>query len=171
MKNLKFINKLIYLVNALVATMLLLSYVLPYFPPKKFAILSVLSLGVPFLILINVLFCVYWLIKLKKQCILSLVVLVIGYFTLGSFYKFTSSGIEPEKNDLSVMNYNVRLFNIYNWIPEKGIEVQAVDFIKSKLSLLIPPIAYTGTLEFSHISFKKLIPRPGNPFLQLVSNI
>ncbi|MEO8934706.1 MAG: endonuclease/exonuclease/phosphatase family protein [Xanthomarina sp.] len=132
MRNLKFIDKLIYLVNALMATMLLCSYVLPYFPPKKFAILSVLSLGVPFLILINVIFFIYWLIKLKKQLILSFVVLIIGYFSLGSFYKFTSSGIEPLKADFTVMNYNVRLFNIYNWIPEKGIETQAVNFIKSK---------------------------------------
>src|SRR5690554_8218519 len=85
MKNLKLIDKLIYVVNALVATMLLLSYVLPYFPPKTFALLSVLSLGVPFLILTNVLFFIYWLIKLKKQLILSLLVLTIGYFTLGSF--------------------------------------------------------------------------------------
>ncbi|HLV39301.1 endonuclease/exonuclease/phosphatase family protein [Xanthomarina sp.] len=132
MKNLKLIDKLIYVVNALVATMLLLSYILPYFPPKNFALLSVLSLGVPFLILTNVLFFIYWLIKLKKQLILSFVVLTIGYFTLGSFYKFTSSDVEPDKSDLSVMNYNVRLFNIYNWIPEKGIEIQAVDFIKAK---------------------------------------
>ncbi|MCX7550030.1 endonuclease/exonuclease/phosphatase family protein [Xanthomarina sp. F2636L] len=132
MKNLKLIDKFIYVINALVATMLLLSYVLPYFPPKTFALLSVLSLGVPFLILTNVLFFIYWLIKLKKQLITSLVVLIIGYFTLGSFYKFSSSDLEPDKTDLSVMNYNVRLFNLYDWIPEKGIETKMVDFIKSK---------------------------------------
>lgn len=132
MKQLKFIDKVIYVVNALVATMLLLSYLLPFFPPKNFALLSVLSLGVPFLILTNVLFFVYWLIKIKKQLILSLVVLTIGYFTLGSFYKFSSSNAEPDPTDLSVMNYNVRLFNIYDWIPEKGVETQLVNFIKTK---------------------------------------
>ena len=91
MKNLKLIGKLIYAINALVATMLLLSYVLPYVPPKTFSLLSVLSLGVPILIVANVLFFIYWLIKLKKQLILSLFVLIIGYFAFGSFYKFSSS--------------------------------------------------------------------------------
>ena len=67
MKNLKLIDKIIYLVNGLSAFVLLLSYILPLAPPKTFALLSVLSLGVPFLIVVNVLFLMYWLIKLKKQ--------------------------------------------------------------------------------------------------------
>ncbi|WP_417289685.1 endonuclease/exonuclease/phosphatase family protein [Corallibacter sp.] len=132
MKGLKFIDKLIYLVNALVATMLLLSYILPFFPPKTFAVLSVLSLGVPFLILVNVLFFLYWLVKLKKQLMLSLVVLVIGYFSFGSLYKFSTSedNTKDQSTLLSVMNYNVRLFNVYDWIPENGIETKMVNLIK-----------------------------------------
>lgn len=160
MKNLKFTEKLMYVINAFVATMLLLSYVLPYFPPNKFALLSVLSLGVPFLILTNVLFFIYWLIKLKKQFILSLVVLIIGYFTLGSFYKFTSSGALPGKTDLSVMSYNVRLFNLYNWIPEKGIETKIVDFIKSKAPDVLSLQEYHPhkniNLSFYKYKFEKL---------------
>lgn len=160
MKDLKLIDKLIYLVNALVAIMLLLSYVLPYFPPKNFALLSVLSLGVPFLILTNVFFFIYWLIKLKKQLFISLVVLTIGYFTLGSFYKFSSSDVEPAKSDLSVMNYNVRLFNIYEWIPEKGIETQMVEFIKSKSPDVISLQEYHPhkniDLSFFKYKFEKL---------------
>ncbi|WP_298534388.1 endonuclease/exonuclease/phosphatase family protein [uncultured Algibacter sp.] len=31
---------------------------------------------------------------------------------------------------MRVMNYNVRLFNLYEWIPEKGIETKIIDFIK-----------------------------------------
>lgn len=132
MKNLKFIDKIIYLINALVAFMLLLSFVLPLVPPKAFPILSVLSLGVPFLILINVLFFLYWLIKLKKQLLISFVILVIGYFSFGSLYKFTSSNETISSEQLSVMNYNVRLFNIYDWIPEKGTETKIINFIKEK---------------------------------------
>ncbi|WP_417858457.1 endonuclease/exonuclease/phosphatase family protein [Xanthomarina gelatinilytica] len=160
MKNLKLFDKIIYMVNALVATMLLLSYVLPYFPPKTFALLSVLSLGVPFLILTNVLFFIYWLIKLKKQLILSLLVLTIGYFTLGSFYKFSSSDVEPETSDLSVMNYNVRLFNLYEWIPEKSIETKMVDFIKTKAPDILSLQEYHPhkniDLSFFKYKFEKL---------------
>lgn len=132
MKNLKLIDKIIYLINGLLAFMLLISYCLPLVPPKTFPVLSVLSLGVPFLIIINAIFFLYWLIKLKKQLLISLLVLVIGYFSFGSLYKFSSSDYEKSEEDLKVMNYNVRLFNLYNWIPEKDIVGKMTDLIKDQ---------------------------------------
>jgi len=131
MKNLKFFEKVVFFLNSIVAFLLLLSYVLPHVPPKTFATLSVLSLGVPFLILLNVLFFVYWLFKVKKQLILSLFVIAIGYFLFGSFYKFSNSE-KVTDSSLSVMNYNVRLFNLYDWIPEKDIQTKLTNFVKKE---------------------------------------
>lgn len=130
MKNLKFIEKIIYFLNAISATVLLISYILPSIPPKSLSLFSVLSLGVPFLLLINVLFFLYWLVKVKKQLILSLVVLFIGYFCFGSLYKFSTSTTNENKTRLSIMSYNVRLFNLYEWIEEKHLETKIEDFIK-----------------------------------------
>ena len=132
MKKLSFINKIIYFINVVFAILLLLSYVLPFTPPKTFSVLSVLSLGVPFLILSNTLFFLYWLIKLKKQMILSFVILLVGYISFGSLYKFTSSKSNENAQNLKVMNYNVRLFNLYKWIAEDSIENNIVDFIKAE---------------------------------------
>ena len=132
MKKLGFINKIIFLFNSVVATMLLLSYVLPFVAPKTFSILSVLSLAVPILIILNILFVIYWLLKVKKQLFLSLVVLLIGYNYVGSLYKFSSSKDVADDNNMSIMNYNVRLFNLYEWIPEKNVETSIVDLIKKE---------------------------------------
>ncbi len=128
----RFFDKIIYLVNAILATLLLLSYLLSLLPPKTFSILAVLNLGAPFLILANALFFLYWLVKVKRQLLLSLVVLLIGYLFYGSLYRFSSSKYTEGDNNLKVMNYNVRLFNLYDWIPEKGIETKIVDFIKEQ---------------------------------------
>lgn len=130
MKNLSFINKFIFFINSVVATMLLLSFVLPYVPPKTFSILSVLSLAVPILIILNILFVIYWLLKLKKQLLLSLVVLVLGFNYVSSLYKFSSSKDIQDANNLSIMNYNVRLFNLYDWIPEDNVEKSIENLIK-----------------------------------------
>ncbi|WP_298239054.1 endonuclease/exonuclease/phosphatase family protein [uncultured Algibacter sp.] len=132
MKKLSFINKIIYSINACVAILLLLSYALPFLPPKTFSVLSVLNLGVSFLIITNVLFFVYWLVKLKKQFILSFVILLIGYFFFGSLYKFSLSENIESTGNFKVMNYNVRLFNLYDWIPEKGVETKIIDLIKTE---------------------------------------
>ena len=114
MKKLNFIDKIIYFLNAVVAAILLLSYILPYIQPKNFSLLSVLSLAVPILLLINAIFLLYWLLKVKKQLLLSLIVLLLGYNYVISLYNFSSSKSEEIANTISIMNYNVRLFNIYN---------------------------------------------------------
>lgn len=132
MKKLKFIDKILYLINGILATLLLLSYVLPFLPPKAFSLLSVLGLGVAFLILINALFFLYWLVKLKKQLLLPFSVLFIGYLSFGTLYKFSSSTKIESPDNFKVMNYNVRLFNLYQWIDEDGIGTKAVDLIKSE---------------------------------------
>lgn len=134
MKELHFIDKIIFVFNTILAAVLLMSFILPFLPPKTFSQLSVLSLGVPFLIMLNVLFFLYWLLKVKKQLVVSLVVLTIGYVFYGSMYKFSSSEDSSSNagDAFKVMNFNVRLFNLFNWIKEKDVDLKIVDFIKSE---------------------------------------
>ena len=132
MKKLSFLEKVVYFLNTVAATVLLLSYVLPYVEPKNFSLLSVLSLAVPILIILNVLFLLFWLLKVKKQLILSLIVLFIGYLILPKLYKFSSSDSEEVENTISLMNFNVRLFNIYNWIDKPNLELDIYNMIAEK---------------------------------------
>lgn len=132
MKNLKGFDKLIFVINSLMAFALLLSYVLPYMAPNQFAFLSVLSLAVPALIIINILFAVYWLLNVKRQLLLSLLVLVIGYNYVFSLYKFSSSKKVDDSQNISIMNYNVRLFNVFDWIKDTNVKQDISDFIAEK---------------------------------------
>ncbi|MBO6606347.1 endonuclease/exonuclease/phosphatase family protein [Psychroserpens sp.] len=132
MRKLKGLEKLVYVINSLMAFALLLSYILPYFEPKKFAFLSVLSLAVPALIILNILFLIYWLLKVKRQLLLSLIVLAIGYNHVFSLYKFSSSTNIEDAHNLSVMNYNVRLFNVFNWIEDDNLKGDMNTFLNEK---------------------------------------
>lgn len=129
MKKLSFINKVIYFFNSIAAATLLISYVLPYVEPNNFALLSVLSLAVPILLVLNILFVVYWLLRVKKQLLLSLIVLLLGYSYLGLLYKFSSSKHIESDHNIAIMNFNVRLFNLYDWIDTPNLESDIVDFI------------------------------------------
>jgi len=131
-KKLKLFDKLAFFINSIVAFLLLLSYVIPNVAPKKFAFISVLSLAVPILIIINILFFVYWLLKVKKHLLLSLIVLTIGFTYLGSLYKFSSSKDIDDSDNISVMSYNVRLFNLYEWIEEKDVPAKINSFIEEQ---------------------------------------
>ncbi|WP_239000302.1 endonuclease/exonuclease/phosphatase family protein [Hyunsoonleella ulvae] len=63
---------------------------------------------------------------------LSLVVLAIGYFSFGSLYKFSSSKQVASNTNFKVMNYNVRLFNLYKWIEKDSVEIKIIDLIREE---------------------------------------
>lgn len=132
MKNLSFFNKFVFALNSCFAILLLGSYLLPFVFPKSFPSLAVLSLTMPVLIVCNLLFVVYWALMLKKQLLLSLVVLLLGYVHILSFYNFTGSNLPIKPSTFSVMSYNVRIFNKYDWIPKKNIDQKIKDFIRKE---------------------------------------
>ncbi len=130
MKNLNLIDKILFIANSISALVLLVSFSSYYISPQTIAFISVISLCVPVLILINLAFVVYWLIKLKRQFLLSTIVLIIGFQYVSSFYCFTE-----KKNfladDIKIMSYNVRLFNMFKWINEDNVEEKMYKFIDS----------------------------------------
>lgn len=133
MKKLSWVDKILFLLNSLLAATLLLSNLLPYLSPKTFGIVAVFSLAVPVLIVLNILFVVYWALKLKKQFLVSTLVLLIGFNQLNLLYKIAEKEVLMT-DDLKVMSYNVRLFNIYKWKKEGKEETLKLvsDFIESK---------------------------------------
>ena len=128
----KLVNKIIFLINSIAAFALLMSYLLPYVSPKTFPLLSVLSLGVPVLIIINVLFVLYWVILLHRKVLLSLIVLVFGISHISSLYKLKGKSSEEIVSTLSFLSYNVHSFNRFKWIDSDVIPQDISSLIKEE---------------------------------------
>jgi len=131
LKRLNFFDKIVFLLNSIVATSLLLSYILPYLPPKSFSALAVLGLAVPFLLLVNLIFVLYWLLQLKRPCILSAVVLLIGFSHIKSSFNFKSDNL-TDGDGVTIMSYNVHLLNLYHWINKNNVPSEVQTFIKTQ---------------------------------------
>ncbi|MEC7771557.1 MAG: endonuclease/exonuclease/phosphatase family protein, partial [Bacteroidota bacterium] len=131
MKNLSFINKIIFVLNTLFALVLAVALLVPYVPTKYISSLSVISLVVPILVLINLVFVTYWLFKKKRNFLLSASLLVLWYLFLGPFYKFSGNDkVEvKEEQDLSIMSFNVRGFNKFGWIDNPNLDDEIVSLI------------------------------------------
>lgn len=115
----RFLNNMIYWGNLLAAFLLLISFALPYLSPKNFPTLSLLSLIVSLLIIVNILFAIYWAIQLRRRFFISFTVLFISYFYFNVFFEMSSEAdISEYKNTLNVLSYNVRLFNAYEKSPK-----------------------------------------------------
>ena len=123
MKRSGFLEKIIYWSNAIAALLLLLVFLISYLPPKSFPTLSLLTLAVFPLLLINLMFGLYWILRLKRRAIISFLVLALGYIMFGAYYKL-GGGQDAGTDELSVMSFNVRLFNAYE--EEPGEEVGGV---------------------------------------------
>ena len=128
MKKESLFNKLLFFINSVFAVLLLLSFILPYISPKAFSVFAVISLFAQILFIGNLLFLFYWILKLKKQLLLSALVLVIGWLISAPFYKFSNEK-EAKNNDLKVMSYNVRMFNFYKWNSDTDLAQKTFDFI------------------------------------------
>lgn len=144
------LDKLLFAINSILAASLLISYLLPFVSPTKFSLLALLSLTVPFLIVLNVLFSIYWLLKLKKYFLLSGVILAIGFGYVSNFYKISEKKVFLN-DDVKVMSYNVRMFNHYNWNDDKTLDQKAFDFIADKAPDIL---SLQEFYESDKISFK-----------------
>lgn len=139
------INKIVYCINIVAAIFLVVSFILPYISPKQFPTLSLLSLAVSPLIIINIFFVVYWLVQLKKRLLLSLLVLLIAHFHFNSFFEFSSeNNNETYNNSIRVLTYNVRLFNAY----EKDPKTDASQFISKLIKEQLPDVIFVQ--EYFH---------------------
>lgn len=132
MKNLSWLNKIAFFFNIVLMILTFLAYILPFLAPKMFPFLSVLTLILPLMLILNIVFLCYWAIQLKKQVLLSAVVLLIGITFFNKFYKFSGKDLIVEDNDFSVMSYNVRLFNVFEWMSKQNIPEDIADFIASQ---------------------------------------
>ena len=132
MKGLSWFNKVMFFFNIVLTVLTFVAYVFPFLAPKWFPFLSVLSLVLPFFLILNGLFFLYWFIQFKKQMFLSGLVLLMGITFVNKFYKFSETNLPENEKDFIVMSYNVRLFNLFDWIPYRDITNEIRTFINEK---------------------------------------
>ena len=132
MKNLSWFNKGMFFLNIVLILVTFIAYALPFLAPKSFPILSVLTLFMPVFFVLNALFFVYWALQFKKRLILSGLVLLLGITFINKFYKFSAPTFTVEEKDFTVMSYNVRLLNVFQWIDRNDVPSDIVNFVNEK---------------------------------------
>ena len=121
-----------FLLNVVLTLSTFIAYVLPFLAPKVFPILSVLTLFMTLFFILNGLFFIYWGIQFKKRMILSGLVLLMGITFINKFYKFSVKEYPETENDFTVMSYNVRLFNVFEWLDRDDVPENILAFINDK---------------------------------------
>ncbi len=132
MREQTWLSKIMFFFNIVLTILTFLAYSLPFLAPKAFPFLSVLTLILPLFLILNFFFFVYWLLQFKRYMLLSGLVLLLGITFINRFYKFSETNLPKEEGDFKVMTYNVRLFNIYEWLPKDDVAQQISKLINEK---------------------------------------
>lgn len=142
--------------NIVLIVVTVLAYVLPFLAPKLFPFLSVLSLVLPLLLILNFLFFVYWLIQLKKYTFISGIVLLLGITFINKLYKFSETNLPTTESDFTIMSYNVRLFNLYDWLPKENVPQEISSFVATENPdiLCIQEFSPVDSINFEQYKYK-----------------
>lgn len=129
LKNL--IYKIFKYLNFVFSGALVLSYISVHVNPENFWFLAFFGLAYPVFLFINILYLLFWLIRLNKLFLISLISILIGWNHLDSFIQIPlkNSKVEKISNSINVLSYNVRVFNLYNWNNDTKSSDKIFNFI------------------------------------------
>jgi len=107
-------SKFILTMNIFAVCALLLSYLASYIDPEKLWVFSFFGLAYPAILVINILFIIYWLIRMPKLALLSGLTILAGLGVIQNYIGFRESTaiMVPKSSDsfIRVMTYNVNNF-------------------------------------------------------------
>jgi endonuclease/exonuclease/phosphatase family metal-dependent hydrolase len=126
----KIFSVLIRITYFILLVSLLLSYLSPYANPKNFWLFAFFGLAFPYLLLANIVFLIWWIIRWNKLYWLSLICILIGWSNMKHLFHF-GKGDETKKG-IKVLSYNVRLFDLYNWTHKKDTRSNIFTFLKDE---------------------------------------
>ncbi len=114
-KRIGFWGFILRLINIIVLIALLIGYTAQWISPTLFWPIAFLGLALPLLYVINFVFLVHWLFRLRKFIIYSLIVFLLGLPMISRFFNI---GSNTEIADISlpfkILTYNVHVFDQYH---------------------------------------------------------
>lgn len=112
-KNLGFISKTLFFCNIIAVLFLLMSYAASFINPKTFWPLAFFGLGYLPILIVNIGFVIYWILRKPRYALFTLLPILLGWNLLTKHWNFRSpSENKPLKDssDIRVMSFNAHLF-------------------------------------------------------------
>jgi endonuclease/exonuclease/phosphatase family metal-dependent hydrolase len=121
------------LVNITLALALILIYLSVYISPATAWVFAFVAFSYPFVLLLNVLFVILWLIFRKWYVLISVCCILLGWNTLVrslQIRKSNKNNVSAEQT-IDLLTYNVRLFNYYQWNRDTSSWNKIIEFVKT----------------------------------------
>jgi len=138
----KITDRVVLILNILGAIAMLLAYLAPLVNPARMVIPALFGLAYPYLLMMHLAFLCYWLIRLKKEILISLIVVLLGWNHLNNLLplNFRPSEIPVNTSQdrlLKALSYNVRGFDIFHWSKEPEAKKEIFQFLETQEPQLV----------------------------------
>lgn len=112
-----FFTTLVLIINQIAVLFLLLAYFASRVNPSTFWALSFVGIAYPLILIINILFVLYWLLRLRIYFMISALAILLGWGHVQNFIQIniTNRPLPETGTSIRVLSYNVRVFDLYNY--------------------------------------------------------
>ena len=133
----KFTDRVVLILNILGAVAMLLAYLAPVVNPARLVLPALFGLAYPYLLMLHLAFLCFWLIRLKREILISVIVILLGWNHLNNLLplNFRSSEIPVNTSQdrfFKALSYNVRGFDIYRWNREPEAKKEIFEFLETQ---------------------------------------
>ncbi len=150
---------------------LLVSYSAAFINPEKFCLPAFWGLAYPYLLAANILFVIYWIFRRRWSFLIPLTIILIGYKPLSNFIQLNKSRTKVKtESDLTLLTYNVRAFDKYQWTKDPKTPEKTLQLLQEKNAgiicfqefrytpngiLSLKNLKKTTSCKYSHIGTRK----------------
>lgn len=154
----KFVHKGFLILNVIAAGSLVFSYLATHISPSRITLPSFFGLAYPYILVINIIFVLFWAVRLKIELLISLIAIAAGYSHFSNYMKLSVPKAD-KTNSFSVMSYNIRLFNYFE--GSGNSEKKIIEFLKVRQPdiICLQEFYLTGSPEQKEKSLKSALGR------------
>lgn len=132
----KLVSRIFLTVNILFAFALVFSYLAVSIDPDTFALPALFGLAYPYLLLVNIIFALIWVVALKIEALISIVVIAAGITHFSNYIKIKKPSGD-KTGTFQVQSYNLRLFNYFEGNKSSISEERILELLKNQQSDII----------------------------------
>lgn len=127
----RLVKSVLIALNALVSVSLVGAAFAHSINPETWIVPAFLGLAFLPLLLLNALFLCFWLITRFKFGLISLAGILLSWGMINTHFNFSGNSTDQE-SDFSLISFNVRLFDLYNWRGNESTRNELLDFFQEK---------------------------------------
>lgn len=134
----KILSSILFYINIFAGIALFLSYLSTHISPARIWILAFFGLAYPYILIVNLIFVVFYIIKRNRKFLFSFIIILLGIDHLNAFIPvrpgriFKKSGEVKTVNQIKILSFNVRAFNIYEWYSDPHISKSILNLVRSE---------------------------------------